>query len=358
MRKNRHLIMAMAVILAIATAIGGATFAWFTAYDSRENKMSSDQLSNGDVKVAEVFNKDDPFNPGVDINKDVWAVNTGNVDALVRISFHELLTLLDNNGVAADGGKVWDNTGATAGTIPQLFNADALTGFYSDWDELDPLALPSGLTIDSGSLPFLTGVKVLYKAYPVVETGGTQYEFVAYGEISAPGTAYDGKLQNVTADFEIVDGDLAIDNWSFAQFEKDTPIEYNWLTDPTFPSALIGTLPRVEAFSDPEGFIELVFTDKVKDDLSLCVLRDWWYNAADGYFYYIGIVAPGQATTQLLDAVGLKADATSAYCLLDYQLTVDMWAVQALEEALSSSASGGWGLSGSTLDDLAALLFP
>ena len=37
MRKNKRIIMAMAIILAIATVVAGSTFAWFTSVDTADN---------------------------------------------------------------------------------------------------------------------------------------------------------------------------------------------------------------------------------------------------------------------------------------------------------------------------------
>ena len=388
MRKNKKLIMAMAIILAIATAAAGSTFAWFTSVESKDNHMETGQFTNGDVKIGELFDETDDFGPGVDINKDVWAVNTGSVDALVRMTFAEALTLLQFGGEPQTGVTsgpvgsevftpygIWDGT--VANSIPQLFNAASLTGSgaFAGYKNFTDDGIPAGYSISGSAIP--ADVEVLYRETilnPGTANETKRYDFAAYATISGTGTDYDGKLQ--VAYFELdVDNTaktLTFSDWGFPLFVKATaPLTYDWTakgktlptpvvqplkntfadTDTTTPSVAALATPRraVAAYSDPNGYIELLFTNKVKTDLSACVLGDWWYNEGDGFFYFIGKVAPGQSTTQMLDAVGLNPGAGIAYCLMEYDLTVKMEAIQNVKEALTATAGGGWALSDAKL---------
>jgi len=376
MRKNKKLIMAMAIILAIATAAAGSTFAWFTSVDSADNHMETGQFTNGDVKIGELFDETDDFGPGVDINKDVWAVNTGSVDALVRMSFAEALTLLKFGGEPQTGEMedelfvsygIWDGV-EVEGSIPQLFNAASLAsgGAFASYTKYSATPVP-GYTVTG--IP--AGVEVLYRETilnPGTANETKRYDFAAYATISGTGTDYDGMLQ--VANFELDVNNTAktvkFSDWGFPLFVKDTKATYDWTakgklgtpvaqplkntfadSDTTTPS--VAALPRVAVYSDPHSYIELVFTSKVKTNLSACVLGDWWYNEADGYLYYIGKVAPGQSTTQMLDAVALNPAAGITHCLLEYDLTVKMEAIQNVKEALTATAGGGWALSDAKL---------
>ena len=60
----------------------GTTFAWFTSKDEVTNRLSASADYN--VSIVEDFTPPEDLVPGQTINKDVCAVNTGNVDALVR----------------------------------------------------------------------------------------------------------------------------------------------------------------------------------------------------------------------------------------------------------------------------------
>jgi hypothetical protein len=363
--KNRKkpIILAMAIALSLVT-MASATYAWFTAKDSVTNHLATDQLTNGDVKIVEVFDPEDPLNPGVDVNKDVGAVNTGSTDALVRMSFAEVLQKLSNSGNATSANAVWN--GGTA-NIPQLFDSKAIAagGAYTaanGWSDITKA--PAG-TFELNSLSIPSGVTVLYKA--TVIGGKTTYQFVAYGTISAAGSKFDGLLQNVSADFQYnkttKEVTVANNAWDFWQFTAGSDVKAKWAElasfadiDSSFGAAKLpaATLPRAQAQSDSN--IELLFTGAVKSDISLCDEGDWWYNKDDGYFYYIGKLASGQATkNNLLDAVGLNAAADSSYCNLSYDLIVKMEGIQNVKEAVKSTV--GWAMpDNATTDALIARL--
>ena len=79
-REKRVLV---ASLLVAAVMIGGSTFAWFTSKDEVTNRLSASADYN--VSIAEDFTPPEEWVPGQTINKDVSAVNTGNVDAFVRL---------------------------------------------------------------------------------------------------------------------------------------------------------------------------------------------------------------------------------------------------------------------------------
>ncbi len=78
-REKRVLIASLIVAGAI---VAGSTFAWFTSKDEVTNRLSAS--ANYGVAIAEDFQSPEDWVPGQTINKDVSAVNTGNVDAFVR----------------------------------------------------------------------------------------------------------------------------------------------------------------------------------------------------------------------------------------------------------------------------------
>jgi hypothetical protein len=65
----------------------------------------------------------------------------------------------------------------------------------------------------------------------------------------------------------------------------------------------------------------------------------WWYNVADGYFYWMAPLAPGNSTTELLDSFMLSTAATGAYANMKYDLAVYMDSIQATAAALSSTGT-------------------
>jgi predicted ribosomally synthesized peptide with SipW-like signal peptide len=367
MRKNKPIALVLAIALALVSAVS-ATFAWFTSNDSATNHLETSQFTNGDVKIVEVFDPKDPLNPGIDVNKDVGAVNTGSSGALLRISFAEVLRKLENGGKPAAVATLWNNA---ANTLPQLFDSQSIAaggafGSGNGWENVN--SAPAN-TFDLSSLNIPQGVTVLYKAVTVGTK--TTYQFVAYGTIGThtPATKYDGLLQNVTADFQFDKTTKKVTvtggTWNFWQFSYPaTDVKAKWAALTAFPDidGTFGTekkpavtLSRTDAQADP--MIKLLFTSNVKASLAACQDGDWWYNPADGYFYYIGKLGSGQATkTNLLDAVGLDPSAGTAYNSLNFDLIVKMESIQNVDAALT--ASSGWGMNAAdqgTIDLIAKL---
>ena len=81
-KNNEKRVLAAALCISVV-AIAGSTFAWFTSKDEVTNRLSASAAY--DVSIAEDFQPPEDWIPGQTINKDVSAVNTGNVDAFVRM---------------------------------------------------------------------------------------------------------------------------------------------------------------------------------------------------------------------------------------------------------------------------------
>ena len=76
-RERRALVGALCTA---AVIVAGSTFAWFTSQDEVTNRLTAS--ADYGVTIAENFTPPNNWVPGQTINKDVSAVNTGNVDAL------------------------------------------------------------------------------------------------------------------------------------------------------------------------------------------------------------------------------------------------------------------------------------
>ena len=91
-REKRVLIGAIGVA---AVMVAGSTFAWFTSKDEVTNRLSAS--ANYGVSIAEDFTPPENWVPGQAINKDAGAVNTGNVDAFVRMWLEGEMSVLNRN---------------------------------------------------------------------------------------------------------------------------------------------------------------------------------------------------------------------------------------------------------------------
>ena len=96
-KQRRVLIVALIVAVAIVAA---STFAWFSSKDEVTNRLTAS--ANYNVSIVEDFQPPADWLPGQTINKDVAAVNTGNVDAFVRMWLDGKLRLLKEDAVDSE----------------------------------------------------------------------------------------------------------------------------------------------------------------------------------------------------------------------------------------------------------------
>ncbi len=88
--KKRRRVLGASCILA-ALIIAGSSFAWFTAKDEVTNRLSAN--ADYDVKIVESFAPPANWLPGQEVNKDVYAINTGSISAFVREDVSGVLTI-------------------------------------------------------------------------------------------------------------------------------------------------------------------------------------------------------------------------------------------------------------------------
>lgn len=93
--KERHVLIA--ALLVAGVTVAGSTFAWFTSQDEVTNRLTAS--ADYGVSVVEDFTPPEDWTPGQKINKDVSAVNTGNVAAFTRLGL-----LYDSKLTVADDG--------------------------------------------------------------------------------------------------------------------------------------------------------------------------------------------------------------------------------------------------------------
>ena len=116
-RERRVLIGAM-IVAGVITA--GSTFAWFTSKDEVTNRLTAS--ANYGVSIVEDFTPPEDLTPGQSVNKDVSAVNTGSVDAFVRMGIENMLE------ITIPGTQAVTVTASSTTTAPYTDYTFALTG--------------------------------------------------------------------------------------------------------------------------------------------------------------------------------------------------------------------------------------
>lgn len=86
-KEKRILIASLCIAAAV---MAGSTFAWFSSSDEVTNRLSAN--ADYGVSIAESFTPPANWFPGQEVNKDVYAVNTGSIPAFVNEDVSGVLT--------------------------------------------------------------------------------------------------------------------------------------------------------------------------------------------------------------------------------------------------------------------------
>ena len=359
--KKKPIILLLAVVMAFVMMLS-ATFAWFTSADGRVNHFET-LIMDGSVTIFELFNPPTDWKPGESITKNVAATNNGEADVLVRLSFEEVLRMLGNDAAQhSTTAPVTANADLTGLDLP-VTTATAGYTVGNGWVEITNVASGGtalGLAKVSG-IP--TGAKVWGKSATDAD-GKIAYTFTIYMPVTYKYTHLDGTVltktvnQKMTADFEVTDTgskELTVSNAKYWYYTAKTTTQVDWAADNekigkapyetgSFPSNA-QTLADVETLlADSNEMLKLVFGTAFDNSASVAGVADnkWWYNEDDGYFYYLGAVAPGTTTENLLEGVTLHEDAGNEYGLLEYDLIVLLEAIQNTTDAVKSAS--GWNI--------------
>ena len=232
--KRRRRVLGASCILA-ALIIAGSSFAWFTSKDEVNNRLSAN--ADYGVSIVESFAPPENWVPGQEVNKDVYAVNTGNVGAFVEETVSGKLTIttevakddISANSVkltaaeryAVEAGSYLAYKPATSNKelgvqvvsmIPDATNlegyttADAATDFTPD---------AAGLYVFRRSIGVDADTKVETFKYEAYYFDGHYYYKVTDLSVTPDGTSYEG--DNVTTD-----GNLTSATAKFVEEETKT----------------------------------------------------------------------------------------------------------------------------------------
>jgi len=359
--------------LGIASVIAaGSTFAWFTSSDEVTNRLTA--AADYGVSIVEDFTPPEDWLPGQKINKDVSAVNTGNVDAYVRLGIlNDLQLNIKGSGVsvnsdattlpaAPDGEALVELNFTAIDAVPQGANnaKDKVANQVSTlqaggtlvWTPDGPVSptdaqnTSSGDDVGSGDedydgtdqfKPTKTGLylfrrtfyegsgsnEVKYSGY-FYDAANTKY----YAIETEPKTVY--STATVTEENDIVSAvtgvklattkDVAVSNTDTA---ADKLIGIKWY------SSTMDVEPATEttAGNSNAKWIQLTYEavtgDPVKIDIELASdwATNWTYVQTNntpkiddkndfGYFYYNDIVKAGDTTPKLIDSVAINKNVT------------------------------------------------
>lgn len=329
---SKKLALGLSVFLAVVIALT-ATYAWFSATDSVTNRLETMQITDGSVTIFEYFEEPKDWQPGQEITKQVCVANNGDGAVLVRVSFEEAMSLLQQPSVGNDDAYADGDT-----TIPQIFNAKA----YESWDSPEDAglnvldALPEDVELRVNKVTTNTGTPSEKTTYTIVPL----YKIAVDGE-------YKDLYQRVTGDFSVKDSDLSVSNIQFWAFPGTTDTEAAWAE---FKNPQTSAAPTVRAdktlivhpITDTANKITMKYTTPTEIVSDTFTTGKWWYNALDGFFYYIGKVEAGTLSPMLLESLKLATDADNTYSGMRFDLIVNMEAIQNTKDAVTDQS--GWKL--------------
>lgn len=309
-KKKQRKLVVMSVVVALLIVIGG-TFAWFTSKDEVTNHLAADGKYG--VSITETFKPTDNWVPGQEITKDVKSINTGNIDAFVRLNLASNFTV---NGL---------ETTQTAPTVADdnyitLEEVEAIAlqagGYRYDADSKKWKAIESDTLLNDKN-----GLNVFRRQISVDDNNGTTYEYAGYYYDKTNGIYYavdiDGnedkgftykylikKAKTINADYVTMD---------YSKLEPDNKIvvTYN------------GGTPGTTADATADDIIINVNLDK---DWSTY----WTFDEDNKWFYYNEVVQPGATTESLVTSMELDSTVSNeAYRSFTFDLTVGLESVQA-----------------------------
>ncbi|MBQ8965426.1 BsaA family SipW-dependent biofilm matrix protein [Ruminococcus sp.] len=350
-KKNENKLLAGSIGIA-AFVVAGATFAWFTSQDEVTNRLSAEADYN--VAITESFTPPESWTPGQEVNKDVSAVNTGNIDSLVNLSLGHSFTVTGKGvPVTASAAASADLAAKNAAEITEdeakaaqaggsvIYNKNKVAEEAREASE-DPFT-EDGLylfrrevkkTVDDDNK--LTSVEYGYDGYYV--KGGKYYrveledDAVAFKADSGETDSVDLAKVNIPTTGEAYVFTYGEDDsvtWTFVkELEADDPTAEPAVDNKTTSFAeakgiRITYAGQDAASSEDDIVVYVAFDENAKDNYT--------YSADDDKYYYNYVLPAGEETKgTLINSVTLGSEVqNSAYTKLDYDLDVILESIQA-----------------------------
>ena len=337
MTKKKVLVSICAGICALSLILAGS-FAWYTTQQTKLNNLQT--KAEGGLALVEDFDEESAkeMKPGVDVDKKVSVVQTGDSPAITRVRLEEQLTLMEADATGTSL-KIYNEASATATTVTGgPANSAAAVAVTVTKDSLvsklqaqgfitSTQTLTDAVKVAAAKLP--TGLDASTSVYVKTTVVGlvTTYSSIAVRDL--------GNDTYQTVDVVVNATDKSkIDSVSYEFYNKLTPqtADINLLDGTYAPSAT----PVVNDKSQQSGKIWLnMNTVAVKpiSDWSGTAEKAWFYDT-DGWCYWGDLIETGEATSNLLESVKLDSTAGNEMSLMNFDINVRMMGIQPTAEAV------------------------
>lgn len=313
-KKNKKVLVASAILAAMIVA--SSSFAWFTSKDEVVNRLTAENKYA--VTVTENFTPPSNWIPGQVVEKEAGAINTGNIDAFVKLTLSNEMAL-------------------TTYDTPEAFTAENVGKYVTlSADEVKSLQAGGRLACKAGTTVAEADKRTGTGFVPTAGEVGL-YIFERVTEYNA-----DGSVRTKTYSGYYFDGDKY---YSLANITPPTG-------DATF-SAEVQTKKTEKVtptLSYDEANSKLVATHgdgDAKITINIALDTANWTNNNKTEFYYNKILPAGAETGDLVKSVQIDSSVKNkAYINMDYSLKVTADSVQVTQDTAKTTAvnESGWAL--------------
>lgn len=301
-------------ILLAALIVAGGTFAWFTSKDEVTNKLTAS--NNYGVSIVETFTPPSNWTPGQEVNKDVYAINTGNIDAFVRTSISSAMEIVvggtPETFAAANVEKyvTLDTTEISEG----LSEVTALQAGGRLVYQVDSLVTGNDQLVSSaGFVPDDNGLYVFERSLgsDVSQYAGYYYYNDTYYALASLQATTDETTGEITGfSYTLTTKETKSQN------DDDLTYDYTNVADADDPYIV------VKYGENDDSVIINIHLDK---DYT----KSWQFDEDTKTFYYLNSLKAGESTEKLIDHLELDENVkNSAYINFEYSLTVTTDSVQ------------------------------
>jgi alternate signal-mediated exported protein len=350
-KRSRRATTAIAVVLSVVIALS-ATFAWITTTVSRVNHFENHGylVDDGTIVITETFTPPPEWKIGDITPKEVAVTNTGSAPVLVRVSYEDALKVLGGS----PAGEVTYIDDKSIASTTGLIRANTDIAPYSTWTIIahGDIIVESGLTIDSSTAYTALSSDIVVKKGPTGDAvaayrqytdtdGSTKYQSVKIAGSEWNVTTSKLTLTEVPKLAWFTEGTREYDSWTGSRLNTDTSwVGYGITENPIHP------IPAFADIGKSQIDANILFSHSTDVVNTLAAANKWYYDATDGYFYYTSILEAGASTPLLLQSIAISGAAGDAFKKVEYDLSVTVSAIQAVEEAVGST---GWNITNTTL---------
>lgn len=308
----------VASILLAGMIVAGGTFAWFTSKDEVTNKLTAS--SDYGVSITEDFTPPSDWTPGQVVNKDVSVVNTGNVDAFVKVSLSNTLDQTNLSTIYEDENSKL--VALSADEVKALQAGGRLIAIDGEpVSEEEEIVGTDFAPTKSGSYVFLRDVD--YRYYDDDDqTLWTAYTYAGY--------YYDldkNEYYPVTVSYDETDNNYSVE-LLYELTTKDGSMTFD-----------LDENDNVVVYKDNDGNDYLLVsqgTIKIRIYLDADYATNWTLDTVDRepVFYYNNTVKAGETSRKLIDSLELDDSvSTEDYRSFEYYLNIIADSVQVVTPA-------------------------